>query len=47
MDMIPSGTDLEALAGNVQLTPLPDSRVEKEKLIFRTYDSANINRAIP
>jgi hypothetical protein len=37
----------EAAAGihRLDTTPLPEERIEREKLIFRSYDSMNINRS--
>ena len=31
---------------SVRLIPFPKERVEREKLIFRSYDSMNVNRSL-
>jgi pyruvate/2-oxoacid:ferredoxin oxidoreductase alpha subunit len=44
LDMIPSKQELSAYAKNAALVPLPAERRRREKLIFRSYDSMNVNR---
>lgn len=43
LDAVPAKTDLERKIGETAFEALPEKRREKEKLIFRTYDSANVN----
>jgi hypothetical protein len=44
LEAIPSRRDLERLLGGITLKPYPPERLEREKLIFRTYDVMNVNR---
>jgi len=43
LQMIPSRDDAVKLLESYNPTPLPEDRVEREKLVFRTYDSMNVN----
>lgn len=43
-ESIPNRRDLERLLGETALIPYPPERLEREKLIFRTYDVMNIHR---
>ena len=43
MDAIPSKKEAIEKLESLELQPLPKNRLEKEKLIFRTYDSENVN----
>lgn len=45
MDAIPTKEAAIKHFRGMPLFPLPDDRREKEKLIFRSYDSMNVNRA--
>jgi len=41
--MIPSREDAIQILYKYTPTPIPDNRIEREKLVFRTYDSMKIN----
>jgi len=41
--MIPSREDAIQILYQYTPTPIPDNRIEREKLVFRTYDSMKIN----
>jgi hypothetical protein len=43
MDVIPSKAQAHERLRSVALQPFPEERREREKLIFRTYDSMNVN----
>ena len=43
MDSIPSKKEAIKKLESLEIQPLPKNRLEKEKLIFRTYDSENVN----
>jgi hypothetical protein len=43
MDTIPSKKEAIEKLNSLDLLPFPKDRVEREKLIFRTYDSENVN----
>jgi hypothetical protein len=43
MDAIPSKAEAHEKLSSVALQPFPKERREREKLIFRTYDSMNVN----
>ena len=43
MDAIPSKKEAIEKLKSLELQPLPKERLEREKLIFRTYDSENVN----
>jgi hypothetical protein len=43
MDAIPSKKEAIEKLKSLELQPLPKERLEREKLIFRTYDSDNVN----
>lgn len=43
LDAIPSKEEAIEKLDSLELQPLPADRREKEKLIFRTYDSENVN----
>ena len=43
LDAIPSKDEIKEKLDSVELVPLPDKKLEKEKLIFRSYDSMNVN----
>jgi hypothetical protein len=43
-ESIPNRRELERLLGATALKPYPPERLEREKLIFRTYDVMNIHR---
>ena len=43
MDAIPSKKEAVAKLKSLALQPLPQERLKREKLIFRTYDSENVN----
>jgi hypothetical protein len=43
MDAIPSKAEAREKLKSVALQPFPKERREREKLIFRTYDSMNVN----
>jgi hypothetical protein len=40
---IPSKAEAKKVVATLTLSPLPEKRHEKEKLIFRSYDSMNVN----
>ena len=44
LDRIPSRQEAEALLNTLTLERLPEKRLEGERLIFRSYDSQNVNR---
>ena len=44
LDRIPSRQEAEALLNTFTLERLPEKRLEGERLIFRSYDSQNVNR---
>jgi hypothetical protein len=44
MTAIPSKTELTALVSTISFTSVRPDRQEREKLIFRSYDSMNVNR---
>jgi hypothetical protein len=43
LDAIPSKKDAVLFLETFTPEPLPDNRAEREKLVFRTYDSMNVN----
>ena len=43
LDAIPSKKEALEKLESLELQPFPKDRLEKEKLIFRTYDSENVN----
>ncbi len=43
MDAIPSKKEAVYKLESLELQPFPNDRLEREKLIFRTFDSENIN----
>jgi len=43
MDTIPSKKEAIKKLESIDLLPFPKDRLEREKLIFRTYDSENVN----
>ena len=43
LDAIPSKADAKKVLATLSFSPLPEKRREKEKLIFRSYDSMNVN----
>ena len=43
LDAIPSKKSLQETAKSLELQPLAEKRLEREKLIFRSYDSMNVN----
>lgn len=43
LNAVPSKDDLKEKLNSSELIPLPAERLEKEKLIFRSYDSMNVN----
>jgi hypothetical protein len=49
LDSIPSKDEVIKMKDSLKYIPLPKKRLEREKLIFRTYDSMNVNvqRNIP
>ncbi|OQX01952.1 MAG: hypothetical protein BWK80_58895 [Desulfobacteraceae bacterium IS3] len=46
LDSIPSKSQAEKMLKETRLQPFPKDRLEREKLIFSSYDSMNINRRI-
>lgn len=45
LDSIPSKTELASRFEAAILEPLPANKLERERLVFRTYDSMNVNVA--
>lgn len=45
LSAVPTRSEAERLLEQRTLQPLPEERREKESLIFRSYDSMNVNRA--
>lgn len=43
LDAIPSKKALQEMAKSFKLQPVAEKRLEREKLIFRSYDSMNVN----
>jgi len=43
LDAVPSKDDLKEKLNSLNLIPLPNKKLEKEKLIFRSYDIMNVN----
>ncbi|MGD9238187.1 MAG: type I restriction enzyme HsdR N-terminal domain-containing protein [Desulfobacterales bacterium] len=43
LDAIPSKDEVIEKLSNLDLQPLPEARRERESLIFRSYDSMNVN----
>ncbi len=43
LDQIPSPETVREMAAHLQTDPLPADRLEKEKIIFRSYDIMNVN----
>jgi hypothetical protein len=43
LDAIPSKEEAQRQLTSTELVPLPEKRREREQLIFRTYDSDNVN----
>ena len=43
LNAVPSKDDLKEKLNSSELVPLPAERLEKEKLIFRSYDVMNVN----
>ncbi|MBU4414984.1 MAG: type I restriction enzyme HsdR N-terminal domain-containing protein [Proteobacteria bacterium] len=43
LNAVPSKDDLKEKSNSSELIPLPAERLEKEKLIFRSYDVMNVN----
>jgi hypothetical protein len=46
LDSIPSKSEAEKMLKNMPLQPFPPERLDREKLIFSSYDSMNVNRNI-
>lgn len=44
LEAIPSKEESEEKIGSINLCQLPEKKCEKEKIIFRSYDSMNVNR---
>ncbi|MBI9082083.1 MAG: type I restriction enzyme HsdR N-terminal domain-containing protein [Desulfobacterales bacterium] len=45
IDSIPSKAELASRFADASLEPLPENKLERERLVFRTYDSMNVNVA--
>lgn len=43
LDAIPSKDKAAMEMGSIQLQPYPEDRLEREKIIFRSYDTMNVN----
>ncbi|CAN2039019.1 Type I restriction enzyme HsdR N-terminal domain-containing protein [Candidatus Magnetomoraceae bacterium gMMP-15] len=43
LNIIPSYKEAIEILNNIKLIPFPEKRMEREKLVFRTYDSMNVN----
>ncbi len=43
LQAVPTRNQVPKIAGAQKLEPLPPERIKREKLIFRSYDSMNIN----
>ncbi len=43
LDAIPSKNEIKEKLSSLELIPLADKKIEKEKLIFRSYDVMNVN----
>lgn len=43
-DFVLSKKDAEEKFSDIELKPVPKERIEREKLVFRSYDSMNVNR---
>ncbi len=43
IDAVPSKEELSILLSKTEFIPFPEKRIEREKLIFRTYDLENVN----
>jgi hypothetical protein len=43
IDAIPSKEALLGMSKEIERIPFPEKRLEREKLIFRTYDLENVN----
>jgi uncharacterized protein YfeS len=43
MDAIPAKKEALEKSESLELLPFPKDRLEREKLIFRTFDSENVN----
>ena len=43
MDAIPSKDDARKRLHGITLQPYPEKKLEREKIIFRTYDNMNVN----
>jgi len=43
LDAIPSKKEAREKMRSIELQPFPQKRLEREKLIFRSYDSLNVN----
>lgn len=43
LDAIPSKDEVLRIQDSLKCIPLPKERLEREKLIYRTYDSMNVN----
>jgi hypothetical protein len=43
LNAFPSKDDLKERLNSLDLIPLPGKRLEKEKLVFRSYDIMNVN----
>jgi hypothetical protein len=43
MDAIPAKKEAIEKLESLELLPFPKDRLEREKLIFRTFDSENVN----
>jgi hypothetical protein len=46
LDAIPSKQEAETKLGTLIFIPFSEKRLEREKLIFRSYDSMNVNRSL-
>ncbi|QTA88078.1 type I restriction enzyme HsdR N-terminal domain-containing protein [Desulfonema magnum] len=46
LDAIPSRHEAEEKLKSLNLVPFPKERLERERLIFRSYDSMNVNRSV-
>ena len=46
-DAIPFRVQAEEQLKTLEPTPFPEDRLNRERLIFRSYDSMNVNRSLP
>lgn len=47
LDAIPSKAEAGEILAAGERRPYPEERLEREKLIYRTYDLENVNRTLP